>query len=201
MQELRDATQDSLRQLSRQQGEDPETGDQMTQQQMENSLQMNQNDLQRMMDRIQELMEQGRMAEAQQALEELQQLMENMRVTQGQGNGQQTPGERAMEDLAETLRDQQGLSDEAFRDLQEQFNPDANRGQSQQNEGRNGGQGRGQSHEGQPQGQEGQQGQGQQGQGSNRGSNSPAPRAIRNKARAGGKREALPTANRRCATG
>jgi uncharacterized protein (TIGR02302 family) len=191
MQELRDATQDYLRQLSRQQGEDPETGDQMTQQQMENSLQMNQNDLQRMMDRIQELMEQGRMAEAQQALEELQQLMENMRVTQGQGNGQQTPGERAMEDLAETLRDQQGLSDEAFRDLQEQFNPDANRGQSQQNEGRNGGQGRGQSHEGQPQGQEGQQGQGQQGQGQQPGQQQPGTEGDPQQGQGGGQEGSL----------
>ena len=32
-----------------------------------------------------------------------------------------TTCEQAMEGLAETLRDQQGLSDEAFRDLQEQF--------------------------------------------------------------------------------
>lgn len=168
MQELRDATQDYLRQLSRQQGEDGETGEEMTAEQMENALQLNQDDIQRMMDRIQELMEQGKMAEAQQAMEELQKLLENMRVTQGQGNGQQSPGERAMEDLAETLRDQQGLSDEAFRDLQEQFNPDANRGESQQNQGRNGGQGSGQSHEGQngQQGQNGESGsqEGQQGQ-------------------------------------
>jgi len=47
------------------------------------------------------------------------------------------------------LREQQGLSDQAFRDLQEQFNPNAQAGESQENEGRSGGQGRGQSHEGQ----------------------------------------------------
>ena len=47
--------------------------------------------------------------------------------------------------------------DEAFRDLQEQFNPNAQQGQSQQNEGRSGDQGRGQQHS------QGQQGQGQQG--------------------------------------
>lgn len=171
MQELRDATEDYLRQLSRQA---QQQGDQNGgPQQDQNALQMTQDDLQRMMDRIQELMEQGRMAEAQQALDELQRLMENMRVTQGQGQGGQSEGQRAMEQLAETLRNQQGLSDQAFRDLQEQFNPGARSGQSQGNRGRNGGQGQGQSHEGQGgggQGGEGRQGQSQgQGQGQGQG--------------------------------
>ncbi|MBI6628722.1 TIGR02302 family protein [Pontibaca salina] len=116
MQELRDATQDYLRQLAQQQ---PQEGDE--QQNAENSIQMGQDDLQRMMDRIQELMEQGRMAEAQQALQELQQMMDNMRVTQGQGGPSE--GQQAMEGLAETLREQQGLSDQAFRDLQDRFGP------------------------------------------------------------------------------
>lgn len=105
------------------------------------------------------------MAEAQQALQELQQMMENMRVTQGQqGQGGQSPGEQAMEGLAETLREQQGLSDQAFRDLQEQFNPNAQAGENQGNQGSNGGQGQGTEHEGQGgQGQAGEPGQ-QQGQ-------------------------------------
>ena len=90
-------------------------------------------------------------------------MMENMQVTQGQGQQGQSPGEQAMEGLAETLREQQGLSDQAFRDLQEQFNPGAQSGQSQNNEGRSGGEGRGESHDGQ-QGQGGQGGE-QQGQG------------------------------------
>jgi len=162
MQELREATDDYLRQLSRQAQQEGNPQDGQQGQQGE-SMQMTQNDLQRMMDRIQELMEQGRMAEAQQALEELQQLMENMRVTQGQGQGGQSEGQQAMEGLAETLRDQQGLSDQAFRDLQEQFNPNAQQGQSQGNEGRNGGMGRGEQHEGQGNGQ-GRDGEGQQGQ-------------------------------------
>ncbi len=150
MQELREATDDYLRQLSREareRGQQPgEQGDQMT----GNEMQMSQDDLQRMMDRIQDLMEQGRMAEAQQALQELQQMMENMRVTQsGQGQSGQSQGRQAMEGLADTLRQQQGLSDQAFRDLQEQFDPGAQAGQNQGNEGRSGGLGRGQSHEGQ----------------------------------------------------
>ncbi len=164
MQELRDATDDYLRQLQRQAQENGD--DQGQPGQNGESIQMSQNDLQRMMDRIQELMEQGRMAEAQQALEEFQQMMENMRVTQGQGG--QSEGQQAMEGLAETLREQQGLSDQAFRDLQEQFNPGAQAGESRGNEGTSGGQGRGRSHEGQGgqgQGQD-ETGQGQQGQGS-----------------------------------
>ncbi|MCB1342776.1 MAG: TIGR02302 family protein, partial [Pseudooceanicola sp.] len=167
MQELRRATDDYIRQLSRQAQNQPQNGaDQPNSgQQDPNAMQMTQNDLQKMMDRIQELMEQGRMAEAQQAMEEFQRLMENMRVTQGQGGGQ-GEGQQAMEGLAETLRNQQGLSDDAFRDLQEQFNPGANSGQSQGNQGRNGGQGRGQSHEGQGgQGQAQNDGEGRQGGG------------------------------------
>ncbi len=158
MQELRRASDDYIRQLSRQA---QQRGDQSGDRQMsENSMQMNQDDLQRMMDRIQELMQQGRMAEAQEALRELQQLMENMRVTQGKGGKGQSEGQRAMEGLADTLRRQQGLSDQAFRDLQEQFNPGARAGENQSNQGRNGNQGQGQSHEGQ-----GQRGQGQRGEG------------------------------------
>jgi uncharacterized protein (TIGR02302 family) len=147
MQELRDATDDYLRQKSQQ--AQREGGPDQPDQSGDNAMQLSQQDLQDMMDRIQELMEQGRMAEAEQALREFQEMMENLRVTEGQGQQGQSPGEQAMEGLAESLREQQGLSDQAFRDLQEQFSPGAQAGQSQGNEGRNGGEGRGQSHEGQ----------------------------------------------------
>ncbi|MGJ8628644.1 MAG: DUF4175 domain-containing protein [Sulfitobacter sp.] len=173
MDELRRATEEYLQQLQRKQAQerDRDGTDEPDQQQGE-GMQMTQDDLQRMMDHIQDLMEQGRMAEAEQALKELQELMENMRVTEGQpGEGGKTPGEQAMEGLSDTLREQQGLSDQAFRDLQEQFNPNANVGENQGNEGRNGGQGRGQSHEG-------QNGQGENGgeeQGQGQGQNGPAP--------------------------
>ena len=163
MRELRRATDDYMRQLSRQAQLDDEANEENQRGQSNSeTMQMNQDDLQRMMDRIQELMEQGRMAEAEQALRELQEMLENMRVTQGEGGeGQQSPGEQAMEGLAETLREQQGLSDEAFRDLQEQFNPNAQAGENQNNQGRNGGQGQGQEHSQQG----GQQGQGEQNDG------------------------------------
>ena len=157
MRELRQATEDYLNQMSRQAQLDREENPGQQQPMDENAMTMTQDDIQRMMDRIQELMEQGRMAEAEQALQELQELLENLRMTQqGQQGSGQNPGQEAMEGLADTLREQQGLSDEAFRDLQEQFNPNAQAGDQQGNEGRNGNQGRGQSHEGQD-----SQGQGQ----------------------------------------
>jgi len=144
MQDLRDATEDYLRQKAQQARRDGETegGDREL---AENMMMLDQRDLQGMMDRIQELLDQGRYAEAEQALREFQELMENLRMAEGQQG--QSPGEQAMEGLADTLRDQQGLSDEAFRDLQEQFNPGARSGQSPGNEGRDGAEGRGQSHQ------------------------------------------------------
>jgi hypothetical protein len=79
-------------------------------------------DLDEMLRRIEELMQEGRMAEAQEMLNALQQMLENMEITQGEGgDGPQTPGQEAMEGLQDTLRDQQDLSDDAFRQLQEQF--------------------------------------------------------------------------------
>ncbi len=168
MQELREATDDYLEQMRRQAELDGEQGQQNQAPADENTMMMTQDDIQRMMDRIQELMEEGRMAEAEQALRELQELLENLRMSQqGQQGGGQSPGQEAMEGLAETLREQQGLSDEAFRDLQEQFNPNAQQGESEGNQGRDGAQGRGQSHQpgqqrGQGQGEQGQPGEGDQ---------------------------------------
>lgn len=165
MQELREAMQDYMRQLAEQsQGQDSEMAEMDGEQQEITGEQLDE-----LLNRLQELMEQGRMAEAQQLLEQLRQMMENMQVTQGeQGQGQQSAGQQAMEGLAETLREQQGLSDEAFRDLQEQFNPGGQPGQPGQ--------------QGQPQGNqpgqqpgqqpgEGGQGQAQQGQGQGQGQN------------------------------
>jgi uncharacterized protein (TIGR02302 family) len=165
MQELREATDDYLRQLAQQQRQQAEENPEMQQQgDPQNMMEMSQNDLQEMMDRIQELMEQGRMAEAMEALEQLRQMMENMQVTEGQGQGGQSPGEQAMEGLSETLREQQGLSDEAFRDLQEQFNQGqqpGQQGEGQQQQGQGQGEAQGEQ-QGQGQGSGQQEGQGQQ---------------------------------------
>jgi len=100
--------------------------------------------IQAMMDEIERLMNEGRMAEAQELLDQFARMMQNLRVTQGEGgDGPGAPRER----LADTLREQQRLADDAMRQMQDDFL------------GRQPG-------EGEPQGgsQEGQQGQGQQGQ-------------------------------------
>ena len=121
MQELREATNDYMRMLA----EESEAGDGTDQADNGgNSTELSQDELQALMDRIEELMQEGRMAEAQELMEQLNEMMENLRVTQGEGgNGRQTPGEQSLQDLADTLREQEDLSDDAFRDLQEQFNP------------------------------------------------------------------------------
>jgi len=158
MQELREAMQDYMRQLAEQTPE----GDQNEMAQNQEMQEITGDQLEQMLQRLQELMEQGRMAEAQQLLEQLRQMMENMQIAQGQqGEGQQSPGQQAMEGLAETLRQQQGLSDETFGDLQEQFSPGDQQGQTpgQQGEGQQGqgGQG-GQQQPGQQPGEGSQQG-------------------------------------------
>ncbi len=116
MQELREAMQDYMRQLA--ENADPSQMQELAENQ--NMQQMTGDQLEEMLQRLQELMEQGRTEEAMALLQQLQEMMENMQIAQGQGQGQ-SPGEQAMEGLAETLRQQQGLSDEAFRDLQEQY--------------------------------------------------------------------------------
>ncbi len=114
MDELREAMDDYMRQLAEESQRNPDT--EMSENQERREITGDQ--IQQMMDEIQRLMEEGKMAEAAQAMEMLRQLLENLQVTEGPG-GQGGPGSQAMRDLGETLRDQQGLSDEAFRELQQ----------------------------------------------------------------------------------
>ncbi|NBD30632.1 MAG: DUF4175 family protein [Alphaproteobacteria bacterium] len=183
MDELRAAMDEYMRMLA----ENAEPGEDGTDQpdSGQENRQVSQSEIDALMDRIQELMEEGRMAEAQELMEQLNQMMENMRVTRGEGgDGPRTPGEQSMQDLAETLRDQQQLNDDAFRELQEQFNQGQQQGQQGQQQGQ---QGQQQGQQGQQQGQQGQQQgqqpggedqpgqgqqQGQQGQGLGQGDNS-----------------------------
>ncbi len=143
MQELREAMRDYMQQLAEQ---GPQDGQELSENQEMQEISPDQ--LEQMLQQLQELMEQGRMDEAQALLEQLRQMMENMQIAQGQqGQGQPSPGQQAMEGLAETLRQQQGLSDETFGDLQQQFGQGGQPGQP----------GEGQEGEGQGEG-EGQQG-------------------------------------------
>ncbi len=134
MDDLRDATDDYMQMLADQMDQSNDGTDQPDSQ--AESFEFTQDELNALMDRIQELMEEGRMAEAAELMEQLNQLMENMQMTQGGGQGgPQTPGQQSMEDLGNTLRDQQQLSDDAFRDLQDQFNGDQGQGQESDGEG------------------------------------------------------------------
>ena len=117
MQEMREALNDYMRQLAEEAERNP---DSQLSENME-GMEMSGDQLQQMLDELQKLMEEGRTAEAMEMMEMLRQLMENMQVTQGEGGqGQgQGQGNQAMRELGEALRDQQGLSDDAFRDLQD----------------------------------------------------------------------------------
>ncbi|WP_424942429.1 TIGR02302 family protein [Aliiroseovarius crassostreae] len=161
MDELRDAMKDYLDRLA----QNPDQGQQQPLPDGE-QMEMSSADLDAMMERIEELMREGRMDEAMQMLDALRRMMENMQVTQGGSEGE---GQQARDGLADTLRQQQGLSDEAFRDLQEQGGQGNQAGESQGNTGRDGGQGRGQSHSGEGQSGQGQSGEGQSGEAGDQG--------------------------------
>ena len=115
MDEMRAALDNYMKELAE---ESERNGDPQT---SENgpSIEMSEDQLQQMLDKLQQLMEEGKTAEAAELMEQLRQFMENMQVTQGEGGGKGGPGQQAMKDLGETLRNQQKLSDDAFRDLQD----------------------------------------------------------------------------------
>ncbi|MDO5704993.1 MAG: DUF4175 family protein, partial [Paracoccus sp. (in: a-proteobacteria)] len=119
MDELKAAT-DAYTQMLAEQGEDPAQRFDRSPQQ---GQQITGDQIQQMMDEIQRLMNEGRMAEAQQLLEQFNRMMENLQVRQSQGGEGQDgqPGSQPMNRLADTLRQQQDLSDQAFREMQRQF--------------------------------------------------------------------------------
>ena len=120
MEELREATRDYMRQMAQ---EAIERGEQQSAEAAPPPGQsMTQDQIQELMKRIQELSEQGRKAEAEQLLSMLQELLDNMQmqVTQG-GQGQGSPGQQTMQGLADALREQQGLADQSFQELQRRF--------------------------------------------------------------------------------
>ena len=170
MREMQQALNEYMRELAQEAQRNP--GDQSQQQMMQGQM-MSGDQLQEMLDRLQQLMEEGRTAEAAELMEQLRQLMQNMQVVQGQqgqGQGQNGP----MGDLGQTLRDQQDLSDDAFRDLQ-----GVPRNQDQQGQGQQ--QGENQQGQGQQPGQE--QGQGQEGQGEQNGRGGSDDRSLTDRQR------------------
>ena len=117
MDEMRQALNDYMKQEADKAPDDP--NDETSRQQQGKTI--TQDQIQQMLDKLQQLMQEGRTAEAQQLMEQLRQMMENMQVQkgQGQGQGQGAPGEQGMKQLGETMRGQQRLSDDSFRDLQD----------------------------------------------------------------------------------
>ncbi|MEO0358688.1 MAG: DUF4175 family protein, partial [Pseudomonadota bacterium] len=174
MDELRQAQRDYMREFAERNPLDPQQQRDRQDGEGANPDQdiVTQDELAEMMQELQELMEQGRMAEAQELLEEINRLMENLQMTEGQAgqDGSQSEGQQSMQDLADTLRQQQELSDEAFRDLQNGGRQNQQQPGQQGQQGQDGEQGQ---QPGQQQGQNGQQQgqQGQQGQGSQPGEN------------------------------
>ena len=113
MKEMQQALNEYMRELAEEAQRNP--GDQQQQGQMQGQM-MSGDQLQQMLDQLQKLMEEGRTAEAAELMEQLRQLMQNMQVVQGEG-GQGKGG--PMGELGDTLRDQQELSDDAYRDMQQ----------------------------------------------------------------------------------
>ena len=120
MDELRQATRDYMEQMAR---NAQENGEQQ-QAQIPPGQMITQDQIQELMDRIQELSEQGRKAEAEALLEMLQQMLENMQMMMGSnpgGPGENGQGQQSMQGLADALREQQGLADDSFQQLQREF--------------------------------------------------------------------------------
>lgn len=126
MDDLRQATRDYIRKLAQSGKQDQ--ADRFARNQQTKNLSASQ--LQDMMDEIQRLMEEGKFDEAQRRLDQLSQLMDNLKVTQGnQGDPMQGLDGQAMQDLRDTLKGQQGLSDDTFRQQQQQFGQGSSLGQ------------------------------------------------------------------------
>lgn len=115
MDEMRDALDEYMAEEAKKNPADP--NDETSPQQKGPSITQDQID--QMLDKLQKLMEEGKTAEAAELMKQLQDLMNNMKVQPGDGTGGKgSPGKQAMKDLGNTLRGQQSLSDDSFRDLQ-----------------------------------------------------------------------------------
>ena len=116
MREMQQALNEYMRELTEEAQRNPEEGQQEGMQ----GMQLSGDQLQQLMDELQRLMEEGKTAEAAELMEQIRQFMENMQIVEGEGGGGQgSPGQPGMGELGDTLRDQQELSDDAYRDMQE----------------------------------------------------------------------------------
>ena len=113
--------------------------------------------LQNMLNQMEELFREGRTEEAERMLNELRSMMDNMMSARPSQRGRSDATRNSIRELQDTMRQQQGLVDEAFRDLLEQQGQDL-AGRSEGNQGFSGGLGRGQDHYGKGTGQSGSSG-------------------------------------------
>jgi len=145
MDELREAMQDYLRELARQ---NPANQNAENQAMPQNTLR--QRDLDNMLDQIENLARSGARDQAQQMLQELQRMMNNLQAGRQQQQQQQGgPMREQMDKLGELMRQQQQLMDETMRaDRNQQGQPGEGRDRQQQGQQQPG--------EGQDQGQQGQ---------------------------------------------
>ncbi|MCX7287004.1 MAG: TIGR02302 family protein [Rhodobacterales bacterium] len=160
MKEMQQALNEYTRELAEEAQRNP--GDEQQQGQMQGQM-MSGDQLQEMLDKLQQLMKEGKTAEAAELMEQLRQLMENMQVVEGQGQGQGQGQNGPMGELGDMLRDQQELSDDAYRGMQPGVPRPGQEGEGQE-QGQEPGQG-GQQEGEQPGQQPGQQ-PGEDGQGS-----------------------------------
>lgn len=156
MEELRQATQDYIKEL----GENAEESDSPSGGQQGETV--TQNEIQEMMDEIQRLMDEGRMDEAMELLQELQEMLENLQVSR-QSGGEGGEGDPQEQDMQDMLEEQQDLADDTFQELQEQFEQQQGDQGQQSQQGQQGQNGRQEGQSGQPQGQGQQEGERQGG--------------------------------------
>lgn len=105
--ELRQATEAYLQALA----DDAQPGEQQAQ---GDEAVLDDDAIQQMLDQLQQLMDEGQNREAQQMLEQLGEMLKNLKMTQTPN-----PAAQTMEQMQDALRQQQTLSDETFRKLQE----------------------------------------------------------------------------------
>jgi len=130
MDELRQAMQEYLRELARQ---NPNGQNGENQQAMPENL-LRQRDLDNMLDQIENLARSGARDQAQQMLQELQRMMNNLQAGRQQRQQQQGgPMRQQMDKLGELMRQQQQLMDETMRaDRERQNQPGEGRDRQQQ---------------------------------------------------------------------
>ena len=147
MDELREAMQEYLREMARQ---NPANQNGENQQAMPENM-LRQRDLDNMLDQIENLARSGARDQAQQMLQELQRMMNNLQAGRQQRQQQQGgPMRQQMDKLGELMRQQQQLMDETMRaDRERQSQPGQGRDRQQQGQQQPGqGQDRGQQGQG-----------------------------------------------------